>query len=249
MTPSIEETRAALQELPGLAALLPIALTTGPAPQNGTAHPAPASRIPIRLDVIQLLDMRNTRPERMEWADPDGHGVVPYLDGWVVDIADDLEATTPDPHPLPEPQLAAITAWLAERLTLIAGLPQWPDFADGVHRIRHATRQAVAHLANPTPAVIRCQCGTPFQHGDEHTWTCPTCQATRTIHAISLADAAHELAWPKRTLQRWAADRGWPYAYRDGIRVYDRSTIAAAVAAARLGLAARRRETCAPWRE
>ena len=153
MTPSIEETRAALQELPGLAALLPIALTTGPAPQNGTAHPAPASRIPIRLDVIQLLDMRNTRPERMEWADPDGHGVVPYLDGWVVDIADDLEATTPDPHPLPEPQLAAITAWLAERLTLIAGLPQWPDFADGVHRIRHATRQAVAHLANPTPAV------------------------------------------------------------------------------------------------
>ena len=205
--------RQALSELADLCALLPEALTSGPggAPR---IHAGPSATVPLRLDVLQLLDVRDRTGwlDGMEYCDPEKVGVLPYLWGW----CRDLEATALDECPaaipaLPEyPTLSSVTNWLISQLDWITGTAQWPDFEWGVLHVHRAVRAAVKHLREAGPAVPCSRCGAGHLEvlpGRKAAWRCTVCGHEVTIQAVTLRQAASLIGVPLRTLYRWDARR------------------------------------------
>ncbi|RRD03217.1 MerR family transcriptional regulator [Arachnia propionica] len=208
------DVEQALGELPELCALLPDALTSGPDPWGGGRTGA-SSGTPLRLDVLQLLDTRDTTGwlDGMEFCDPDGVGVLPFLWGWCRDLASDLFDTCPgEVKELPEqPTLTAVTDWLTQHLPLIRGTAQWPEFEWGVLRVHRQVRAAVRHLKEPSPAVPCPRCGTgPLEAPapDEPLWVCRPCGHEVTIQAVTLRQASRLVDVPERTLRDWASRPG-----------------------------------------
>ena len=208
------DVEQALGELPELCALLPEALTSGPNPW-GSSRPGAASGVPLRLDVLQLLDTRDTTGwlDGMEFCDPDGAGVLPYLWGWCRDLASDLFDTCPSGvEELPDrPTLAAVTGWLTRHLTLIRGTAQWPEFEWGVLRVHRQVRAAVRHLREPGPGVQcpRCHAGHLVAPSHEKPlWVCHSCKHQVTIQAVTLRQASRLVDVPERTLRDWASRPG-----------------------------------------
>lgn len=206
--------RQALSELADLCALLPEALTSGPggAPR---IHAGPSATVPLRLDVLQLLDVRDRTGwlDGMEYCDPEKVGVLPYLWGW----CRDLEATALDEclaaiPALPEhPTLSSVTNWLISQLDWIAGTAQWPDFEWGVLHMHRAVRAAVKHLRETGPAVPCSRCGAGHLEvlpGRKAAWRCTACGREVTIQAVTLRQAAFLVGVPLRTLQDWARRPG-----------------------------------------
>jgi hypothetical protein len=205
--------RQALSELADLCALLPEALTSGPGGGPRT-HAGPSASVPLRLDVLQLLDLRDRSGwlDGMEYCDPEGVGVLPYLWGW----ARDFEATALDECPtaipaLPEkPTLSSVTNWLISQLDWITGTAQWPDFEWGVLHVHRAVRAAVKHLREAGPAVPCSRCGAGHLEvlpGRKAAWRCTACGHEVTIQAVTLRQAASLVGVPLRTLYRWDARR------------------------------------------
>lgn len=206
--------RQALSELADLCALLPEALTSGPGGGPRT-HAGPSATVPLRLDVLQLLDVRDRSGwlDGMEYCDPEKVGVLPYLWGW----CRDLEATALDECPtaipeLPEhPTLSSVTNWLISQLDWIAGTAQWPDFEWGVLHMHRAVRAAVKHLRETGPAVPCSRCGAGHLEvlpGRKAAWRCTVCGREVTIQAVTLRQAASLAGVPLRTLQDWARRPG-----------------------------------------
>ena len=202
--------RQALSELADLCALLPEALTSGPGGGPRT-HAGPSATVPLRLDVLQLLDVRDRTGwlDGMEYCDPEKVGVLPYLWGW----CRDLEATALDECPaaipaLPEyPTLSSVTNWLISQLDWITGTAQWPDFEWGVLHVHRAVRAAVKHLREAGPAVPCSRCGAGHLEvlpGRKAAWRCTVCGHEVTIQAVTLRQAASLIGVPLRTLHDWA---------------------------------------------
>ncbi|MDO5091814.1 MAG: MerR family transcriptional regulator [Propionibacteriaceae bacterium] len=204
----------ALAELPELCALLPDALTTGPNPWGGGRSGTP-SGVPLRLDVLQLLDTRDTTGwlDGMEFCDPDSVGILPYLWGWCRDLgATLLDECHGQVEELPEqPTLASVTSWLLTHLPQIRGTAQWSDFEWGVLRMHRAARIATRRLRESAPDVPcpRCLQGrlrpVPARH---EAWQCSDCDHEVTIQAVTLRQASRLVDVPERTLRDWASRPG-----------------------------------------
>lgn len=208
------DVKQALVELPELCALLPEALTTGVGGGN-TGRTPPGASIPLRLDVLQLLDTRDTTDwlDGMEFCDPDGVGILPYLWGWCRDLGGDLLDTAPgQTSELPErPTVAAVAAWLVRHLPLIQGAAQWPEFEWGVLRVHRSALAATRSLREAEPDVPCPRCGIgrlaliPGRHA---AWGCTNCGHEVTVQAVTLRQASRLVDVPERTLRDWASRPG-----------------------------------------
>lgn len=210
------DVEQALKELQEDLPRLPELLTTG-STKAAPRRPQPSSRPPLRLDVLQLLDTRNRHDwlDGMQWCDPEGVGVLPYLWGWCRDLASTLLDENPRKvEELPEhPTLATVTTWLTDHLDHIATLPQWPDFAAGVLWVSNAVART---LNPPQPGTSAIPCPTPGCSGmlarDQaipNAWHCLLgCDPGQTtVTAVTLPEAAKRTGIPLRTLQHWAQRR------------------------------------------
>lgn len=247
--PTTDTIRRHLTLLPDLCALLPDALITR-TPGTKTRRPVPSSKPPVNLDIM-LLDQRR-RPDktgRMTHCDPEGVGVLPYLDGW----ARDIEATALDQRPdmpaeLPDPPtLTAVIEWLLAELDYAATLPQWYEMSWGIEQTYRAVKRAVGsvieHETRPVPCN-RCGEGKLEQvPGERPLWVCQLCGHEVSVQAVTLPQAAAILreesrhaAPTLRTLQRWAKRRGLLAPVSDGprSRLFDLGQIRKLAAEARL---------------
>ncbi|MDO5068410.1 MAG: MerR family transcriptional regulator [Propionibacteriaceae bacterium] len=206
--------RSALTEFTDLCALLPDALTTGPGSSTGT-RPGVGPGAPLRLDVLQLLDTRDRTDwlDGMEFCDPDGVGVLPYLWGWARDLASTLLDECHDQtSELPEqPTLATVTAWLVHHLPLIQATAQWPEFVWGVLRMHRSVLAATRRIREAEPDVPCPRCGIgrlaliPGRHA---AWGCTNCGHEVTVQAVTLRQASRLVDIPERTLRDWASRPG-----------------------------------------
>ena len=202
MTTTAADTHAWLAEIPELCALLPDAAVTRTAIEG--PRPAPASRPPLKLDVLDLTDTRH----KTSWLDvrtlldPDRQGVLPYLDSWVRD----LEATAYDgdpvygiePHDLhanaPEhPTVTSLCAWLIRELDWAATLPQWPELAEGIRHVRARLRDATKDVRDVEERPVPCaRCGGSLRRveGDKPQWECTSCGHLVAMQAVTVNEAA-----------------------------------------------------------
>lgn len=239
----VDTIRQALGELPELCALLPDALITR-RPATGASRPTPASRPPVDLDILRLLDVRDRSGwlDGMEYCDPESVGVLPYLWGW----CRDLEATALDARPdlppeLPErPTIPAVVEWLLGQLEWASGLPQWPELASGITATHRAVRSAVKAVRDPAPADVPCGiCHVGHLTrvpGTQPLWRCPVCGHEVAVQAVTLRQAAVITGTPYTTLRDWARRRGLLAPVIEGPRrrLYDLGQIRAIVAQSRL---------------
>lgn len=206
-TPTLDQTRRHLLELPELCALLPDAAHARSAIDG--PRPAPASKPPLKLHVLHLLDER----EKWNWewgmwqVDPDRQGVLPYLHGWVRDIEASLYEESPRlPDEAPdEPTVANCCDWLSRHLGAAETLAQWPELAHGIKTLHGNVRAAVAGIRDRHRPVPCSQCGNPLSRdGDTNRWVCEACGHLVSVQAVTLRQAAHIVGRSERTLRSWA---------------------------------------------
>lgn len=224
---SPDAIRRKLTEIPDLYALIPDALITR---RTGAQirRPVPSSRPPLNLDVFLLDERRRLdRTGRMTHCDPEGVGVLPYLDGWARDIeATALDQRTDAPDELPDPAtLTGIINWLLAELDYASTLPQWYDMSWGIQQLHANIRRAVANVLDNERPVTCTRCGAGHLRrieGDRPLWECHTCGHLVRIQAVTLRQAAKILGRPYPTLIAWK-NRNLITAVSDGPRknLYD----------------------------
>lgn len=206
--PTADDVRHWLGLLPELCALLPDAAVARGAIDG--PRPAAASKPPVKLHVLHLLDTR----EKWDWewgmwqVDPDRQGVLPYLWGWVRDLeATAYETSVELPGETPtEPTVASCCDWLSRHLHIAEHLAQWPEFACGVkavHRNVTAAVSAVRGRDKPVPCN-RCGIGTLDRDAETNRWTCKACGHIVAVQAVTIRQAAKIVGRPERTLRAWA---------------------------------------------
>lgn len=240
--PTYADVDRCLEQLPHLAKWLPDTLVVGSGSDNGSGSmgQAAGSTVPINVTATALLDTRERYDweDGMAWCDPDRQGVLPYLHGWVRDIEACMydHGAEPEIPPL-TPTITNQAAWLRIHLINAYGLPQWPEFADGIRHVHHAVDAATAAVRRTGPrqsSCGTCEAGTLTPSGHNR-WTCTSCDKTVTVRAVTLREAAQHTGHPLRTLQHWAKTKGWARVQdNEGRRYYDLAIIAREVAAARL---------------
>lgn len=204
-----DKTRIAqrLADLPELAAQLPDMITQRRTQQNST--PTPASRPPLRLDIVALLDQR----DRTAWAngmqlcDPTTVGLLPYLWGWARDIestALDNDVTLPAGDTPTKPTITTVCAWLTASLDYAHLLPEWPELAAGIEHCWRTTRAAVGGDDKPKPVPCpHCRAGRLQRLGETATWECNQCGRAIATQPVTLQQAVKETGIPLSTLYRW----------------------------------------------
>ena len=199
-----DDVRHWLGQLPELCALLPDAAVARGAIDG--PRPAPASKPPLKLHILHLLDRR----EKANWefgmwqVDPDRQGILPYLWGWVRDLEATLyeeSARLPDETPT-DPTVAGCCDWLVRHLGMAEALDQWPEFADGIRVIRGHLLAATSGVRDLYDKPVPCsRCGNPLQRVDERPlWECSACGHEVTVQAVTLNQAAKIMGVPKDKL-------------------------------------------------
>lgn len=228
--PTVADTRRHLEELPDLCAYLPDAAQARAAIEG--PRPAPASKPPLRLDILHLQDTRTKwHDPAMALCDPDRQGVLPYLWGWVRDVEADALDQSPElpPEPPEVPTVANCCDWLTKMLTFAATLPQWPELAHGIKRTHQAVRDATAGVRDveekPVPCT-RCDDGTLRDVTTGRLWQCDRCGHEVSVIAVTLGQAAKITGCPRSTLYAWR-DRNLLQRVKDGNRaaLYDLGSI------------------------
>ena len=244
-TPTVEDVRRWLTELPDLCALLPDALVVR-TPHGEGSRGVPGPKPPARLGVLHLLDERTKDVQDSscypDYPDPDRVGVLPYLDTW----ARDLEATALDERPelpdeLPEhPTVANICGWLLGELEWASTLPQWPELADGCGRLWKAVRIATRAVRDRDERPVPCsRCGAgrlERVEGEKPLWECRACGHLISVRAVTLGQAAKIIGVHREQLKRWSMRQGLlsPISDTPGRRLYDLGELQRLVAEHRL---------------
>lgn len=212
-TPTAEDVHGWLTAIPDLMAHLPDAMVTR-THQQGGGRPVPASKPPVKLEIVHLLDRRTKHDweQGMGWCDPDRQGVLPYLDGWCRDIEATAYESRPElPPEVPaDPTVTTACAWLLGMLDYAETLPQWPEFADGI-RVTHRNLLAATAVVRDRERPVRCQrcgVGTLTRPGEEALWECAACGSQVKVQAVTLRQAAGIIGMSARTLQDWARRPG-----------------------------------------
>lgn len=193
---AVEQTIALLGQIPTLAAELPGFLTgAGAEPESRTAGPA-ASRPPLDLAILDLVDGR-----QLEW--------------WVLLAIDEMFEAGIEPDDPPSSRRRSIDAdcrWLAQNCEWIADHND--DFHTDIRRIHGAYQHAAGHTAGPK--ILCPKCGNrAFIDGQ---WM--ICSEVEN-HARTIRDIEHELRYqPAETTdqitRRFAItpDRLWQWRHR-----------------------------------
>ena len=207
--PTADDVRHWLGLLPELCALLPDAAVARGAIDG--PRPAAASKPPVKLHVLHLLDTR----EKWDWewgmwqVDPDRQGVLPYLWGWVRDLeATAYEDSADLPGETPEtPTVSNCCDWLARHLHIAEHLAQWAEFAGGIKAVHRNVTAAVSSVQSVAEKRVPCgTCG--FGHlerdGEANRWLCRACGHIVTVQAVTLPQAARIVGVKRQTLYDWA---------------------------------------------
>ena len=259
MTATVEQTTWALHQLPGWAALLPVALKAPRRTTSLTATSAdPAALSLLNLEIHALLD-ETVHHVPMPVFGPRGAipaqrmGIRPALATWAATIElDAIDGGAPLAlDPLDDDlDVGELCAWLTQRdlqAWAEAHFVEWPEYSDDVLSLATRTYAAIAHLLDegaddaPDPDPI---CGTCHQgrlrewFGLPGRWSCDHCERVMGVHPVTLPEAARKLGHPRRTLYRWAGEgRFVRILGDDGAALYDLGEIAGEVARARLAKA------------
>lgn len=221
-----DDTRQHLTELPDLYRLLPAAAHTRATVEG--PRPAPASKPPTRLDVVDLLDTRHKPATRHHheavFPDPDRVGVLPLLQRWT------RHYTQQTP-----PTVVACCATLTEMLPAIQHHPDYPEMVAAIKDRWHAVRAATADVRDVQHQVPCRNCGGELEQQNPKLWRCKACGHEVSVIAATLPQARRALllehgdkAPTLRTLQNWANRPGLlPGLLESGPRsnVYDMATI------------------------
>jgi len=181
-----------LEAIPALFADLPAVKTGIKDPSNGT-HTPPASKPPLSIEVVTLLDTEKKDADEYQETDPRGHdvldryGVIPRVGLWVRMTSEEM---TDDNQTAPE-----ITRFmtLAELCQTLKGASPWiitqqwsTELAQDLHALRSEIEQALGIKPVFEPRCRNLWCGT--NHGgvwlgtlleamDNGTWyLCPNCK-------------------------------------------------------------------------
>ncbi len=234
--PSAADTRRHLAELPELCALLPDAAVARSVVEG--PRPAPASKPPLRLDVLDLMDTRlkqdQTHHRSKTLCDPDRMGVLPYLFTWCRDLTETVEGLPPLPDRL---TVSSCCNWLTQNIDDASTLPQFGEMAHGIQQTHQAVRDATTSVRDADPVPVPCgQCGNPLKATGPNLWQCGACGKEVTVQAVTLRQAAKIVGdIGHATLWRWSKRNLFTRIQDSGRDLYDLGSIRRVVAYERLG--------------
>lgn len=229
-----------LDAIPALFADLP-AVKTGIKNNNGGAHTPPASKPPLSIEVVTLLDTEKKDADEYQETDPrdrdvlDRYGVIPRLGLWLR-IA--IEQMTNAGEHVPDidgwmnldtlcRSLSQVTSWVITQ--------QWATaFAADMSALRAEIEAALGIAKEFKPRCRELWCGTLLDAMDNGSWySCPGCKREYIIaeDLKALGDAqylrdeeiAQLLDVPRSTVRYWK-QVGWVHAIAttaSGVLLYD----------------------------
>ncbi len=200
----LSEVEDWLFAIPRLASLLPVAAVTHT--QQEGPRSVRCSKPPLKIDVVHLLDRRRKgQPDGgMVNVDPEREGVLPYLYGWVEELAGSTEPTQPTPDATIQ-DVCEDLRWLIRHQDIDS--PRWSAFAAGVQRIHSSLLESVGaliHGVNSPVVCPRCLTGTLRRQGQTGTWECAVCGHDVTIQVVTLREAARITGEKLTTINYWS---------------------------------------------
>jgi hypothetical protein len=229
-----------LKAIPALFADLPAVKTGIKDPTNGT-HTPPASKPPLSIEVITLLDNAHKGVEEWHQTDPrehdvlDRYGVIPHIGLWVR-ITIEL-MTNAGEHP------PTVTSWsnLTDLLAAIKAATPWiitqqwsTKLAADLSALRSEIETALGIAKEFKPRCRNLWCGTLLEPMDNGSWySCPGCKRKYVVAAdlralggaqyMTSADVAQLLDVAYTTVRYWKTERFIrPMAYTAaGVELFD----------------------------
>jgi len=237
---AVEKLHDDLEQIPSLFADLPAVITGIKDPSNGARKP-PASKPPLSIEVVTLLDTEKKDADEYHETDPRGHdvldryGVIPRVGLWLRMTSEEM---TDDGQTTPE-----ITRFmtLAELCQTLKGASSWiitqqwsTELAADLHALRSEIEAALGIAKEFHPKCRNLWCGTLLEPMDNGSWySCPGCKRDYKIGADlqALGGAQYlrgeevaqllDIAWS--TVRRYKAE-GWvrPIAFTaQGVALFD----------------------------
>jgi len=241
---AVEKLHDDLEQIPTLYADLP-AVKTGIKGTSGGVHKPPASKPPLSIEVVTLLDIEKKDADQYHETDPRGkntatdildrYGVIPRVGLWVRMIVEEM--TDAGEHP------PLIDGWLtlAELCQAIKLATPWligqqwvTELAQDMHALRAEIEAALGISQEFHPKCRNLWCGALLEPMDNDSWyECPGCKRKYTIAADLKAlggaqylrgeEVAQLLDVPWSTLRYWKQEK-WihPIAFTsEGIALFD----------------------------
>jgi len=229
-----------LEAIPALFADLPAVKTGIKDPSNGT-HTPPASKPPLSMEVVVLLDTEKKDADEYQETDPRGHdvldryGVVPRIGLWLRMAIEEMTDAGETVPPIDGwmnldtlcRSLGQVTSWIITQ--------QWvTELADDLHALRAEIEQALGIAKEFKPRCRNLWCGTLLEPMDNGSWyECPGCKRKYVVAAdlkalggaqyMTSADVAQLLDVAYTTVRYWKTERFIrPMAWTaQGVELYD----------------------------
>lgn len=241
---AVEHFHDDLETIPTLYADLP-AVKTGIKSNGGGAHKPPASKPPLSIEVVSLLDIEKKDADQYHETDPRGkntatdildrYGVIPRVGLWLRMIVEEMTDAGETPP--------AIAGWLtlSDLCQAIKQATPWllgqqwvTELAADMHALRAEIEAALGIAKEFHPKCRNLWCGTLLEPMDNGSWySCPGCKREYVIAAdlqalggaqyMTAADVAQLLDTPWSTIRYWKQEK-WihPIAVTsEGIDLYD----------------------------
>ena len=185
---AVEHFHDDLAAIPTLFADLP-AVKTGIKNNDGGAHTPPASKPPLSMEVVSLLDTEKKDADEYQETDPRGHdvldryGVIPRVGLWLRITAEEM---TDAGERAPVITRFMTLAELCQTITYASSwiiTQQWStELAADMHALRTEIEQALGITPIFKPRCRNLWCGTLLEPMDNDSWyECPGCKRKYTI--------------------------------------------------------------------